>query len=136
MLISVILLEGCGSSPASPSAANPAFGKTDLQVGTGATAAVGNVVTVNYKGWLYDPSKADQKGALFDSSYISGRTAFSFTLGIGAVIDGWDQGLVGMAEGGVRRLVIPPGLGYGNSRTGPIPADATLVFEVELLTVS
>ena len=128
-----VLLGGCGSSPTSPSVA---FNQTDLLVGTGAQAASGNVVTVNYKGWLYDASRPDQKGALFDSSYEPNRTPLSFLLGTGSVINGWDQGLIGMQEGGVRRLVIPPSLGYGASRNGPIPPNATLIFEIELLTVS
>ena len=128
-----VLLGGCGSSPTSPSVA---FNQTDLLVGTGAQAASGNVVTVNYKGWLYDASRPDQKGALFDSSHEPSRTPLSFTLGTGSVINGWDQGLIGMHEGGVRRLVIPPSLGYGGSRNGPIPPNATLIFEIELLTVS
>jgi FKBP-type peptidyl-prolyl cis-trans isomerase FkpA len=135
LLLFAVLLDGCGSSPTSPSA-SPTFSQTDLRVGTGATAAAGNMLTVNYKGWLYDASRADQKGALFDSSYATGRTSFSVALGSGGVIKGWDQGLVGMRQGGLRRLVIPLSLGYGDTRSGPIPPNATLIFEIELLTVS
>src|SRR5262249_46899184 len=134
LLLCSALAAGCGSS--SPTAPTVAFSQTDLQVGTGALAASGNAITVNYKGWLYDASRPDQKGALFDSSYEPNRTPFSFTLGAGTVIDGWSQGMIGMREGGVRRLVIPPSLGYGDSRNGPIPPNATLIFEIELLTVS
>ena len=105
------------------------FSHADLVIGTGAVAAAGNTLTVNYKGWLYDASRADQKGALFDSSYEANRTPFTFALGVGSVIAGWDQGLVGMQEGGVRRLVVPPSLGYGTSRHGPIPPGATLIFD-------
>ncbi len=133
LFLCTALLGGCGSSPTSPS---PAFGQTDLVIGTGAQAAAGNVLTVNYKGWLYDVSRPDQKGALFDSSYEANRTPLVFQLGIGSVISGWDRGVVGMQEGGVRRLVIPASLGYGATRSGPIPPNATLIFEIELLTVS
>lgn len=123
---------GCNSSPTSPSQSAP-FSRTDVLLGTGAEAAAGNALTVNYTGWLYDPSKADAKGLQFDSSV--GREAFTFTLGIGGVIAGWDQGLPGMKVGGVRRLVIPSSLGYGGYRTGPIPPFATLVFDIELIAV-
>ena len=122
---------GCGSSPTSPSSAP--FSKTDLRVGTGTDAAAGGVITVNYTGWLYDPSKTDGKGPQFDTSV--GGTPFSFTLGFGQVITGWDQGLPGMKVGGLRRLVIPPSLAYGAVRNGPIPPNATLVFDVELVSV-
>ena len=122
---------GCGSSPTSPSSAP--FSKTDLRVGTGTDAAAGGAITVNYTGWLYDPSKTDGKGPQFDTSV--GGTPFSFTLGFGQVITGWDQGLPGMKVGGLRRLVIPPSLAYGAVRNGPIPPNATLVFDVELVSV-
>ena len=122
---------GCGNSPTSPSSAP--FSKTDLRVGTGTDATAGGVITVNYTGWLYDPSKTDGKGPQFDTS--GGGTPFSFTLGFGQVITGWDQGLPGMKVGGLRRLVIPPSLGYGAVRNGPIPPNATLVFDVELVSV-
>lgn len=88
---------------------------------------------MNYIGWLYDPARPDQKGTQFDSSI--GRGPYSFVLGAGAVIRGWDQGVNGMKVGGVRRLVIPPELAYGASGNGPIPPNSTLVFEVELLDV-
>jgi len=122
---------GCVKSPTSPS--NGAdFSQTDLRIGTGATAATGKTITVNYTGWLYDGSKSDLKGLQFDSSV--GKTPFSFTLGAGQVIAGWEQGVPGMLVGGLRRLVIPPSLAYGAARSGGIPPNSTLVFEIELLS--
>lgn len=121
---------GCASSPTSPSNSAP-FSQTDLRVGTGTVAAVAQTLLVNYTGWFYDGSKPDQKGLPFDSS--AGRGVFSFTLGAGQVIDGWDRGVPGMQVGGLRRLVLPPSLAYGATRSGVIPANTTLVFEIELL---
>ena len=122
---------GCNNSPTSPT--RVPFSQTDLRAGSGTEAATGKVLTVNYTGWLYDPSKPDQKGLVFDSSI--GGTPFSFTLGAGQVIKGWDDGLVGLRVGGLRKLVIPSSLAYGGVRTFAIPAYATLLFEVELLDV-
>jgi FKBP-type peptidyl-prolyl cis-trans isomerase FkpA len=122
---------GCSRSPTSPSSSAP-FSQTDLSVGTGTVAASGQTLIVNYTGWLYDGSQADQKGLPFDSTV--GKTPFSFTLGAGQTIKGWDEGVPGMKVGGVRRLVIPPSLAYGATRTGLIPANTTLVFEIELLS--
>jgi FKBP-type peptidyl-prolyl cis-trans isomerase FkpA len=138
LAVTVALATGCSnsSSPSSPTAATPPraeFSQTDLRVGTGTAASNGRVLTVNYTGWLYDPSRPEQKGTQFDSSV--GRSPFSFTLGAGQVIRGWDQGVPGMSVGGLRRLVIPPELGYGSVPNGGIPANSTLVFEVELLSV-
>ncbi len=100
---------------------------TDLEPGSGAEAIAGQTVTVNYRGTLTN-------GKEFDSSY--GRAPFSFRLGGGQVIKGWDEGVAGMQVGGKRRLVIPPDLGYGSRGAGGvIPPDATLIFEVELLRV-
>lgn len=125
-------IAGCSDSPTSPSHSAP-FSQADLRVGTGADAVNGRVLTVQYTGWLYNASEPVQKGAQFSSSV--GGPAFSFTLGAGEVITGWDQSLVGMKIGGLRRLVIPPSLAYGGVRNGPIPPNATLVFEIELLSV-
>jgi len=128
------LVAGCGSSsPTTPSTSVGTFTQTDLVVGTGADATVGKLVTVNYTGWLYDTSKTDGKGTQFDSSI--GKQPFPFTLGAGQVIKGWDQGVVGMKVGGSRRLIIPPDLAYGASGSGPIPPNATLVFDISLLSV-
>ena len=99
----------------------------DVLVGTGEEAVPGEKVDVHYVGRL-------QNGQVFDSSRERGQP-FSFTLGAGDVIRGWDQGLVGMKVGGKRVLVIPPSLGYGAQGIGPIPPNATLIFEVELLSV-
>jgi FKBP-type peptidyl-prolyl cis-trans isomerase FkpA len=120
---------GCSDSPSSPSTA-PAFSQTDLRVGTGTEAVSGKTLTVNYTGWLYDAAKTDHKGLQFETSF--GQTPFSFTLGTGQVIPGWDRGLTGMKVGGLRLLVIPSSLAYGGIRNGPIPPYATLIFEIEL----
>lgn len=122
----------CGDSPAAP--VNLArFSQTDLVVGTGAEAVSGKTIRVDYTGWLYNAEREDNKGAEFDSSATRGP--LEFTLGIGDVIAGWEQGLVGMKVGGKRRIVIPPSLAYGGTRRGPIPPNATLVFDVELIEV-
>ncbi|MGV3526011.1 MAG: FKBP-type peptidyl-prolyl cis-trans isomerase [Candidatus Sericytochromatia bacterium] len=99
----------------------------DVKVGTGAEAVAGKEVVVHYTGTLTNGEK-------FDSSKDRG-TPFSFNLGAGQVIQGWDQGVAGMKVGGVRKLTIPPELGYGSRQVGPIPANSTLLFEVELLDV-
>ena len=131
VVAAVVLAAGCGKSPTAPSTSAP-YSQTDLRVGTGTDAAAGKIVSVHYTGWLYDSSKTDGKGLQFDSS---AGTPFSFSLGFGEVITGWDQGVSGMKVGGLRRLVIPPSLGYGAVRYGPIPPAATLVFDIELLDV-
>ena len=99
----------------------------DLTVGTGAEAVAGKKVTVNYVGTLTNGTK-------FDSSYDRNEP-FTFNLGAGDVIKGWDQGVAGMKVGGKRKLTIPPSLGYGSQDLGTIPPNSTLIFEVELLKV-
>ncbi len=107
----------------------------DTKVGTGAEATAGRVVRVHYTGWLFDASKADQRGNKFDSSKDRNEP-FEFPLGGGQVIPGWDQGFAGMKVGGRRVLTVPPAMGYGaRGAGGVIPPNATLVFEVELLEV-
>jgi FKBP-type peptidyl-prolyl cis-trans isomerase FkpA len=104
----------------------------DTVVGSGATATAGQRVSVHYTGWLFDNGA---KGRKFDSSKDRGQP-FSFPLGAGHVIGGWDEGVQGMQVGGTRVLVIPPQLGYGaRGAGGVIPPNATLMFEVELLGV-
>jgi FKBP-type peptidyl-prolyl cis-trans isomerase FkpA len=122
----------CVDVPASPTVTAP-YNQTDLSLGTGADALTGSTLTVDYTGWLYDVSKPERKGLQFDSSI--GRTPFVFTLGSGQVIRGWEQGIPGMRAGGTRRLVIPPSLAYGDTRSGPIPQNATLVFEITLISI-
>lgn len=100
----------------------------DQVVGTGAEAVVGKRITVNYTGTLTNGTK-------FDSSLNPGRTPFTFNLGAGEVIQGWDQGFNGMKIGGKRKLTIPASLGYGDRDMGSIPPNSTLIFEVELLKV-
>jgi FKBP-type peptidyl-prolyl cis-trans isomerase FkpA len=99
----------------------------DLEVGTGATAVAGNTVRVHYTGWLPD-------GTMFDSSRTENKP-LEFLLGVGLVIRGWDEGIMGMQVGGSRKLVIRPELAYGRTGRGPIPPLATLIFEVELIHV-
>ena len=109
--------------------------KIDSKQGAGAEAVAGKVVIVHYTGWLYDPKAPDQKGKQFDSS-VGRPTPFSFLIGRGKVIKGWDEGVAGMKVGGKRTLVIPPAMGYGaRGAGGVIPPNATLVFDVELLEV-
>ncbi|MSQ67468.1 MAG: FKBP-type peptidyl-prolyl cis-trans isomerase [Gammaproteobacteria bacterium] len=105
------------------------------KIGDGPVAESGHQVVVHYTGWLFDEGAPEQKGQKFDSSRDRGDP-FSFSLGAGQVIQGWDQGVAGMRVGGARTLIIPPELGYGaRGAGGVIPPNATLVFDVELLAV-
>jgi FKBP-type peptidyl-prolyl cis-trans isomerase len=125
-----VTLVACGGGD---SGTSPSGGGTlvieDLVVGTGATAAAGDTVSVHYLGTFTNGTK-------FDSSYDRGTPLPPFRLGAGAVIPGFEQGIVGMRVGGKRRLTIPPSLAYGSQGSGPIPPNTTLVFEVELLAVT
>lgn len=109
---------------------------TDLVLGVGNEALPGMICVVHYTGWLFDGQAKDYRGRQFDNSRER-RQPLSFPLGAGRVIKGWDRGVVGMRVGGLRRLIIPPALGYGdrNMGNGTIPPDSTLLFEVELLAV-
>ena len=122
----------CGGDDRSTAPTPPAapFSAMDLREGTGTTAAQGRTVTVSYTGWLFDPSRPESKGTQFDS-----QGSFTFQLGVGRVIAGWEQGIPGMKVGGQRRLIIPPNLGYGSQMVGSIPPNSTLVFDVMLLNV-
>jgi len=108
---------------------------TELKPGAGAAIKAGQTAVVHYTGWLYVEDAADHKGRKFDSS-LDRNDPFSFPVGGGQVIQGWDQGVAGMQVGGQRRLVIPPELGYGaRGAGGVIPPNSTLVFDVELLAI-
>ena len=104
----------------------------DTQPGTGASPKTGQTCVMHYTGWLYQNGT---KGAKFDSSLDRGRP-FEFSIGVGQVIKGWDEGVATMQVGGKRTLIIPPALGYGERGAGGvIPPNATLMFDVELLGV-
>lgn len=137
-LLSAYLLAGGGAScsPKQESHSEKPMSETqnatqmkieEIKAGTGATPAKGDTVIVHYTGWLTNGEK-------FDSSKDRNEP-FSFTLGVGQVIKGWDEGFAGMKEGGQRKLTIPPEMGYGQRNVGPIPANSTLIFEVELIRV-
>jgi FKBP-type peptidyl-prolyl cis-trans isomerase FkpA len=109
--------------------------KIDVKQGSGPEAVPGKAVLVHYTGWLYDPAAADGHGKKFDSS-LDRQVPFSFILGAGRVIKGWDEGVAGMQVGGKRTLVIPPHMAYGERAVGNvIPPNSTLIFDVELIEV-
>jgi FKBP-type peptidyl-prolyl cis-trans isomerase FkpA len=123
---------GSGSAGPGTTVSSPAtLTRTDTVLGTGAEAALGKRITVNYTGWLYNAAAADLKGAKFDSG-----TGTTFMLASGSLIEGWVQGLPGMKVGGKRALLIPSDLGYGVRGTTGIPPNSGLVFEVELTAVN
>lgn len=136
-LLALFALAACTAAP--PAHASGSVDKLtviDQKVGSGAEAMPGMKVTVQYTGWLYDASAKNKHGTRFDSSRDHGEP-FSFVLGAGNVIEGWDQGVVGMRVGGKRTLLIPASLGYGAAGAGgDIPPNASLVFDVELLDAS
>ncbi len=146
-----LALTACGGGGSktvdtTPVVVQPAFQSTDTVVGTGTVAANGDLLVVNYVGYLYDATKTDLKGAKIDSS-VDRNVPFPFTLGVGQVLPGWDQGLPGMKVGGKRTLVLPASLAYGaNSKDAvaavgsntyaAIPANSPLVFDIELVSVT
>lgn len=107
--------------------------KTDTLTGSGRLAMVGSTVVVHYAGWLYAPGADGQRGAHVDSSQKG--APFSFKLGAGSVIKGWDEGVRGMRVGGKRTLIVPAQLGFGKTGRGSVPAGANLIFEIELVEV-
>jgi FKBP-type peptidyl-prolyl cis-trans isomerase FkpA len=134
LLAAALLLSACGGGSSSASDAPTALQTQDTAVGTGATAVAGSTATVNYTGWLYLGTAVNFHGLQFDTSI--GKVPFSFKVGAGQVIQGWDLGVAGMKVGGTRTLIIPASLGYGASGiAGLIPPNTALVFTVELLAV-
>lgn len=128
----IVLLTGAAFSQSKMVTAKSGLKYIDHKVGTGDEAVKGGTVEVHYTGWLYENEK---RGNKFDSS-LDRKEPFSFPLGAGRVIKGWDEGVQGMKVGGKRELIIPPDLGYGaRGAGGVIPPNATLNFEVELLKV-
>ena len=124
------------STSSSTTSTSVTFTKTDVKVGEGAEAKAGQKVSVHYTGWLYDPAATDKHGKKFDSSRDRGKPLV-FPLGAGRVIKGWDQGVVGMKVGGQRTLLIPADMAYGSRGAGgAIPANATLIFDVELMGIN
>ena len=137
-LVTLLAVAACGGDDGGPTGPSltptttAPYSQTDLVVGTGALAGPGSNVTVAYTGWLHDSSRPDAKGTQFQTN-----PTYQVRLGTGAVIRGWDQGVVGMRVGGQRRLVLPPDLAYG-SQSPPgsiIPPNATLVFDITLNNV-
>lgn len=135
MLLCLPLLSACRDPGPPPGGSVAELQRIDQAVGEGALAEPGSRVTVHYTGWLYDEKAPQQRGGKFDSSVDRGQP-FSFPLGAGQVIRGWDDGVAGMRVGGRRVLLIPSDYGYGRKGAGGvIPPHASLVFEVELLAV-
>lgn len=135
--VAMLSLSACGGGGSSGGSTNtvisvdPSLKITDNTVGTGTTAVGGSFVTVSYTGWLVDTTKADHKGAQFDSG-----TGLQFTVGVGQVIPGFDQATYNMKVGGTRTVEIPARLGYGAAGSPPkIPANADLVFQITLTAV-
>lgn len=139
VLAGTLALAACKPRTPPPSAADMAaiteLEKNDVALGTGEPIAAGQIAVVHYTGWVYDPAAADHQGRKFDSSRDRGQP-FRFAVGAGSVIEGWDQGVVGMQVGGRRLLVVPSSLGYGpRGAGGVIPPNAPLLFDIELLAI-
>jgi FKBP-type peptidyl-prolyl cis-trans isomerase FkpA len=135
----LLTLIACGTkdnsiNPPAPSAVET-LQSVVLKPGEGAAITAGQMAVVQYTGWLYETGAVDHKGKRFDSSLDTGKP-FSFALGTGAVIKGWDRGVAGMQVGEQRRLTIPPDLAYGDAGGGGvIPPGATLVFDIQLVKI-
>lgn len=139
MCAMLLLVAACGGKEQAQKLATPVpppaeLQKTDIVKGTGEGISQGQVAVVHYTGWVYEPTVAGHKGMKFDSSRDRGQP-FEFVIGAGSVIRGWDEGVQGMQPGGQRQLVIPPDLAYGEAGKGPIPSNATLLFDVELMAI-
>jgi FKBP-type peptidyl-prolyl cis-trans isomerase len=143
MVCAAALLAGCpqqgaetkaGDATAQPAAPVTELQKIDVVKGTGEGISQGQVAVVHYTGWLHQPGAPEDKGTKFDSSRDRGEP-FRFTIGAGQVIRGWEEGVQCMQPVGQRRLVIPADLAYGAPGRGPIPPNAALVFDVELLAI-
>ena len=136
VLVLVGLIAACSGKPGvMPAGGVIPMQSKELKPGSGEEIIAGKIAVVQYTGWLYDASTADNKGKQFDSSRTGGQ-AFRFPVGAGQVIKGWDQGVVGMKIGESRRLIIPADLAYGDSGAGGvIPPGATLVFDIDLLGI-
>jgi peptidylprolyl isomerase len=144
------VLAACGGGSKTPAVVvvpQPAYKLTETVVGTGTTAETGDLVVINFVGYLYDSTKADGKGAKVESSVDTGKTAAPFTIGVGAVVPGWDQSILGMKVGGKRTAILPANLAYGavahtalpavgNITYQPIPANTPLVYDFELVDVT
>jgi len=133
VFVAALSLSACGGgssdTPAAPVSSPAALTLSETVAGTGPVAATGTNATVTYTGWLYSATAANFKGKQFDTG------TFTFKLGAGAVIAGFDQGVAGMKVGGARTILVPSGLGYGASGTTGIPANSGLVFDVKLTAV-
>ena len=134
VFVAALSLSACGGggssdTPAAVVSSPAALTLTDTVVGTGPVAATGTNAAVTYTGWLYSATAANFKGRQFDAG------TFTFKLGAGSVIPGFDQGVAGMKVGGTRTILVPSALGYGPSGTTGIPANSGLVFEVKLTAV-
>lgn len=127
-------LPAAAAAPAAPIVYSPkVLIKSDIVEGKGQLAGLGSTVTIHYTGWLYSPKSPKLRGNKFDSS-VDGAP-FTFKLGSGAVIKGWDEGVRGMRVGGKRQLIVPASMGFGKDGLGPVPSTANLLFEVELMDV-
>lgn len=132
LLLAAVACDSDYTAPA-PILPGAPFSQTDLRVGDGEQVVLGQTVSVNYTGWIYDPTRQENKGTQFDTT--SGRGPASVPIAAGRVIPGWVLGVPGMRVGGLRRLVVPPDLAYGSTGNGPIPPNATLIFDIELLAI-
>jgi len=135
LALTVTACSGGADTPTGPTDTIP-FSTTNLRVGTGTEVVTGRTIAVEYTGWLYSAGAPDNKGTQFDSTFDPGRDPFVLVAGSANVIPGFSQGVLGMRVGGLRRVVIPPSLGYGVQGSPPtIPGNATLIFEIEVLAV-